>query len=134
MDGDCLPHTDIIDVECGELVEIRLAAPPCPASSPTSPGSSLGVTSEGTKVVTGESVVLEVTASDACGNSAAASWDPAAEPSPDCEEVLADRTCCPPIAPPAPPDCHPAACGEPLPLRALGNRPRDVTVSPGRPW
>ena len=64
------------------------------------------------KVVTGESVVLQVTATDRCGNAAPASYDPAEEPSPLCDVVLEDGSCCPPIGRPEPGSCGPDVCGE----------------------
>ena len=104
---------DAIEVECGELVEIHLVAPPCPASPPSSAVTSLTINEEGLKVVTGESVVLEVSGVDRCGNVGSAQFDPAVEPAPPpCAQVLPDGSCCPAIAPPDPPDCEPdGPCG-----------------------
>ena len=62
------------------------------------------VRSDGVRVFVGEKVILAVTATDNCGNSAEVAYDPSVEPSPLCDEVLEDGTCCPAIAPPDP-DC-----------------------------
>ncbi len=43
-------------------------------------------------------VSLALTAVDRCDNAASVTYDPAAEPSPHCEAVLPDGTCCPGIA------------------------------------
>ena len=98
-------------------LEIRLAAPPCPAKSSRPPRPALSVTSDGQKVVRAESVQLEVTGTDACGNAATATYDPAAEPSPLCDEVLDDGTCCPPIGPPPGTACTLPPCAESLGAR-----------------
>lgn len=107
--GSCALRTDHIDVACGEIVEVRLEAPPCP-SKPRSPRPPVTSVS-GVRIFTGEAVVLHVTATDNCGNAAVATYDPAKEPSPLCDEVLEDGTCCPAIA--APPDgkCKVPLCG-----------------------
>ena len=81
------------------------------ASRRRSPRRALRVDSDGVKTVSGESVVLEVTAEDRCGNSAAASYDPSAEPSPLCDVVLEDGSCCPAIGRPGAPGCD-DVCGE----------------------
>jgi hypothetical protein len=111
-DGPCLPRTDEIPVACGEVVEVRLLAPVCPAR-PRAPRSSLSVNSLGIKVVTGESVVLEVTGTDRCGNGAADAFDPALRPSPLCDERLDDGTCCAAVAAGRDPKCKVAPCGRP---------------------
>ena len=48
-----------------------------------------------------ESVSLEVTATDACGNAATEVFDPATDPPDPCERTLDDGTCCPAVARPA---------------------------------
>ena len=100
-DGDCVEVIDEVDVECGEIVEIQLVAPPCPALPPASPQSPVSANSEGEDVIMGESVVLELTATDACGNQATDTYDPASEPLP-----------CPPIGQPPGPDCPVPLCGD----------------------
>ena len=108
--GECVERIDEVAVKCGELVEIRLLGPPCPGKRPKSPRSSLRVGSDGIKVVMGEAVVLEVTATDDCGNVASADYDPASEPSPTWDEVLEDGTCCPAIGRPKAGRCEPGFC------------------------
>ena len=107
----CSERTEEVPVACGERVELRLVAPPCPARPPRSPRAALGVDSEGIKVVTGESVVLRVEAEDRCANRAEVEFDPAAEPSPACEERRGDGICCPAIGRPADGKCKIPPCG-----------------------
>jgi hypothetical protein len=104
--GPCVTRVDVVKVACGEVVDVVLVAAPCPAKPPKAPRRSVSVNSEGIKVVSGEKVVLRVTATDACGNGAHADDDPTSHPSPLCDERLLDGTCCPAIAaPPRPSDC-----------------------------
>ena len=56
-------------------------------------------------------VELVVNADDRCGNSAAMTWDPTVEPSPLCDEVLINMTCCPAITNPPDPKCKVNPCG-----------------------
>ena len=69
--------------------------------------------SAGIKVLTGEQAVLEVKATDRCANQAVATTDPASAPSPLCDDVLDDGTCCPAIALPPDPKCKLPLCGRP---------------------
>jgi hypothetical protein len=119
-DGVCVERTFDIPVTCGEVIEIRLAAPPCPAKPPRSVNNPVETNPDGTRTVTGESVVLVVTATDSCGNSASDSYDPSTEPSPLCDEVLTDGTCCPAIGPPPDPRCRVPLCPRGLLARAPG--------------
>jgi hypothetical protein len=111
--GPCVTRVDEVEVACDEPVEVRLLAPPCPARPPRSPRSSLSVNSAGVKVVTGEEVVLRVTSVDRCGNVTVEEHDPRREPSPLCEERLADGTCCPALGPPRRKGCKLPVCGLP---------------------
>lgn len=77
--------------------------------------SSLTVDSKGNKVITGEAVTLRATAQDRCGNATTVTYDPAAEPSPLCDEVLNTGpdagTCCPAVRQPAGGPCRLTRCG-----------------------
>jgi hypothetical protein len=106
---ECIEIVDELEVECGELIEIELLPPVCPLV-PASPQAPVSADSEGATVIRGEQVLLEVTATDDCGNQDTASADPT-EPPPECENPLPDGSCCPPIAPPPAPDCPVPLCG-----------------------
>jgi Mg-chelatase subunit ChlD len=109
--GPCNQRTESFDVQCSEQVEIQLLPAQCPAS-PTAPLASHSVNADGVQVFRGEQVVLEVSATDSCGNLASSLYDPAQEPSPLCDQVLADGSCCPAVAQPAPPSCPVPVCGD----------------------
>jgi hypothetical protein len=109
--GPCSPRVDEVEIGCDELTEVRLVSPPCPARPPRGPRSSLSVDSRGLKVVTGEQVVLRVTAVDRCGNVTVEEHDPTRSPSPLCDERLEDGTCCPALASPPAKRCKVPACG-----------------------
>jgi hypothetical protein len=95
VDGACVPVEELVPVDCGEVVELRLLAAPCPARPPKSPRVAVSVRSDGVKVVLGESIELEVTASDACDNT-----------SPPC--VVDAATLC--LERPEPPRCPVPLC------------------------
>ena len=106
----CSDEPAEVPVECGEVVEIQLIEPPCPADGPRSAPSAVVVNAAGIKSLTGERVELEVTATDRCDNVATDRFDPATEPSTLCDEVLVDDTCCSAVAPPASAKCKVALC------------------------
>src|SRR6185436_6865480 len=64
VNGMCVVNSTTVPVVCGQRVDIRLVAPPCPARPPRS-----GSAPNSGPTVVGESVTLQVTATDACGNS-----------------------------------------------------------------
>lgn len=127
--GACTLRHDVVPVTCGEHIELQLLAPPCP-SKPRAPRPSMFVNSQGFKVVTGEVVVLEVTAEDRCGHLSTATDDPASHPSPLCDERLEDGTCCPAVAAPEDGKCKVPVCGRsasavlPAPQHLLPGRQR----------
>jgi hypothetical protein len=76
--GGCVPVTEEVAVDCGEVVELRLVVPPCPTMRPRPARPALSVTSAGLKVIRGERLTVRVRAADACGNpSATCAVDPA---------------------------------------------------------
>ena len=108
--GPCVERIDDFSVACDEIVEIRLLAPPCPARSPSSPVVAHSVNS-GVQVLSGERVTFELRATDRCGNSASDSFDPAANPSPLCDDqTTPGGVCCPPIGQPPAPKCRVPVC------------------------
>ena len=113
QNGPCVLRIDRYPVNCGDTIDIHLVAPPCPAKGPTSPHAPASPQSpaSGFPVYTGEKVVLEVTATDRCGNTATDTYDPAQEPEPGCTDPLPDGTCCPAISEPTPPECKVPLCG-----------------------
>ena len=106
-----MERVEQLAVTCGEVVALRLLARPCPAREPRSSQPAVSVNSTGLRVITAESVVLHVTATDASGNETSVSVDPTVVASPLCDEVLADRTCCPAIARPPDRHCQIPVCG-----------------------
>jgi hypothetical protein len=104
VDGACLPVSESVPVDCDEVVELRLVAPPCPARPPRSPLSALSVTSAGVKVIRAERLELQVRAADACGNtSAPCAVDPLAAEDPTRPGATL-------LCPPKPPRCPRSPC------------------------
>ena len=89
---------------CGEVVELRVVTSPCRAlPSPRHPRPArpaCSVREDGVKVVTGESMWLELRAVDRCGNPATRILDPLDPGSEPCAEGVDPETgeCCPAIA------------------------------------
>lgn len=64
----CVLVTEDVPVDCGELIELVRLAAPCPASGPSSaPLPTVDTGPDGIRIVRGESIRLEVTATDDCG-------------------------------------------------------------------
>ena len=114
--GTCAPRADEVAVACGEVVYVELLPPLCPARAHR-PRSSLRIRADGVKVVVvvGERVLLQVSATDAAGNSRTVEFDPAVAPSPLCDLRLVDGTCCPALTRP-----RAGRCGVPLCADAPG--------------
>jgi hypothetical protein len=95
--GECEPMQESVPVECGEMVELVLLAPPCPSNPPATPPVPLSENEQGQKLVTGETIELVVTATDACLNAGACTVDA--------------TTLCE-LPAPDPPPCDGPLCGE----------------------
>lgn len=97
--GVCSVRVEDVDVLCDEVVALRLLAPPCPARGATSPAPPVVVVGE-RKLISGESIVLQVLATDRCGNEGLDEYDPTLVPMP-----------CPLLSPPPDPKCKVPPCG-----------------------
>ena len=144
--GECESRVEELQVECGKLVHVVLTAEPCPDDPPSDQRCMVTITPGGV-TLTGEEVVLQVSATDDCGNTGTAEYYPAPEPSPLCEIVLENGECCPAIVQPGPgkvcllypcsfddftqqaPSPHPNLRGRP----GSGNRQRRTGASPPPP-
>ena len=108
--GPCSVRVEDFPVTLDELVDIHLVAPPCPEHPPKAPQQARSVNSLGIQTFHGEKVTLEVTTVDRFGNAAGASYGPTLTPSPLCDDVLIDKTCCPALSLPEDPKCKEALC------------------------
>ncbi len=106
----CVTRVEDVAVACDELVDLVLVARACPAH-PHPPVSATSAPPDEPRVFTGEQIELRVTATDVCGNSAVATYDPTTVPAPPCSDHLPDGTCCPPIGRPEDPECRVPLCG-----------------------
>ncbi len=103
--GPCILISEDTSVACDSTVDIQILAPPCPANPPQSASSA-----PTPGVIAGETVRLVVTATDRCGNTGTASYDPTVTPTPPCSDPpLPSGACCPPIAAP-PSSCPVPTC------------------------
>jgi hypothetical protein len=113
--GPCFVQTDVYPATCGQVVEISLPSPPCPATPPASPAPPIQVRSNRPVLLTAADAVLVVTATDACNNVGTGTFNPEVEPSPLCDEVLQDGTCCPAIGNAPDVSCCVWVCGRTTP-------------------
>ncbi len=125
VDGACVVRVDDVPVTCGELVELRILARPCPAHAPHSAQDPVETNSDGVQVISGVNVELRVTATDACGNTGTGVFDPTTAPSPTCVP-LPDGTCCPAVERPEDPNCPVPVCGG-TPVAPPAPTPRTVS-------
>lgn len=119
---ECVVRVDEITAHCGDTVDIRLLELTCRSRPPWTPDPSTCTRPDHMLCVQGETVVLQVSGTDTCGNVGTATYNPATQPAPSCGGA---PVCCPAIiGPPVDPRCV-APCFAPPGLLPPGFEPRN---------